>query len=340
MKATPQSTTIGILLAAIVAALAGFLQPVLVILLLVFAGGLFGIFLSGVCRWLSDKTGFSYAVCFLTMVIAGLSTSATGAYSLGVRAIQSVDQLREQLGAAISSAQSRLAQNDWASDRLSKMTPSDGGGVEMLTSLVPGMFEGLQWISWGVTGGFVIFFVGLYASYEPDLYRDGFLRLFPTSKQDNASELLGAIVRSLEKWIVGRLISMSIVGATTAMVMWFLGISLPVTVGLIAAALTFIPNVGPLIAAIPQVLLALQVGSQTVVYVIVFNGLLQVIESYLISPMIQRKEVSLPPILTITAQMLMGVVAGMIGVMVAAPLVVVGMQCVRHIDRGRPSERS
>lgn len=73
-----------------------------------------------------------------------------------------------------------------------------------------------------------------------------------------------------------------------------------ISLGVLAALLTFIPNIGPL-AALPQMLLAVNVGTQTVLYVLLFNVNLQTVESYLITPLVQRHELSLPPILTIAA---------------------------------------
>jgi predicted PurR-regulated permease PerM len=93
-----------------------------------------------------------------------------------------------------------------------------------------------------------------------------------------------------------------------------------VALGVLAGLLTFVPNVGPIVAAVPQALLALQVGAATVVYVIIFNVVLQTIESYLLTPMVQQYEVSLPPALTIFAQLLMAVLVGVIGIIMAAPL--------------------
>jgi predicted PurR-regulated permease PerM len=124
---------------------------------------------------------------------------------------------------------------------------------------------------------------------------------------------------------------MSIVGILTSLGLWLLGVPLPITLGFVAAFLTFIPNLGPLLAAVPQALLALNVGPQTVVYVLIFNLVLQGVESYLFTPIIQRHEVTLPPILTIAAQLLMGVLFGIIGVMMAAPLVVATMVIVQML---------
>ena len=113
---------------------------------------------------------------------------------------------------------------------------------------------------------------------------------------------------------------MAIIGSLTAISLSLLGVPLPISLGIIAALLTFIPNIGPILATIPQALLAVEVGLNTVLYVIVLNVALQTFESYLITPIIQRYTVTLPPVVTIFAQLVMGVIVGIIGIIMAAPL--------------------
>ena len=124
---------------------------------------------------------------------------------------------------------------------------------------------------------------------------------------------------------------MSIIGVCTGLGLWLLGVPLPLSLGVLAVLLTFVPNVGPIIAALPQTLLAMQMSTNTALYVIVFNIALQGAESYLITPMVQRYEVSLPPVLTISAQLLMGLIIGVIGVMMAAPLTIAVMLLVQML---------
>ncbi|WP_372718966.1 AI-2E family transporter, partial [Novipirellula sp.] len=198
-------------------------------------------------------------------------------------------------------------------------------------SAVSSLVGGLRSVGWAMTGAIVIFFVGAYAAYEPRLYCNGLTKLFPKERRGRVSDVLQQLRDALGRWIVGRVMSMTLVGILTAIGLWFLDVPLPITLGVVAALLTFIPNIGPLMAAVPQVLLALNVGTETAIYVIVFNLALQGIESYLITPMIQRHEVTLPPILTIAAQLWMGIIVGVIGIMMAAPLVVVLMVLIQML---------
>src|SRR5690606_30486142 len=110
---------------------------------------------------------------------------------------------------------------------------------------------------------------------------------------------------------------------------WLLGVPLAIPLGVLSAFLTFVPNIGAVVAVVPQALMAWQVSSSTVAFVIVFNVLLQAVESYLITPLIERHQVHLPPALTISMQLLLGATLGVIGVMMAAPLTVAVMLVIQ-----------
>jgi predicted PurR-regulated permease PerM len=87
-----------------------------------------------------------------------------------------------------------------------------------------------------------------------------------------------------------------------------------------AGVLNFIPNIGPWIAAVPAVLIGFLQGPQQALYVALLYLLLQAIDGYLLTPLVDRKSVKLPPVLTITAQVLLGVAFGFIGILLASPL--------------------
>jgi predicted PurR-regulated permease PerM len=87
-----------------------------------------------------------------------------------------------------------------------------------------------------------------------------------------------------------------------------------------AGVLNFIPNIGPWIAAVPAVLIGFLQGPQQAMYVALLYLLLQAIDGYLLTPLVDRKSVKLPPVLTITAQVLLGVAFGFIGILLASPL--------------------
>jgi len=318
-----------VLMLGVILAIANLLVITTSILLLIFAGLIFGVFLNGLSTWTSRKTGLSHNVGYFIVVFAFFVMTVGGVFYLGSQIVERSDQLWVQLQTGMENAVQRWQQHEWASENLPKPQEIEKIVTEQSGQMLPRMMYGIQWIGWGLTGGLMILFVGIYAAYDPALYRDGVLKLVPMDRRDRASDLLTTLQSTLTRWIHARLMSMTIIGVLTAIGLWFLGVPLFGTLGVIAALCTFIPNIGPLLAAVPQLLLAINVGGDTVLYVLIFNIVLEGFESYLITPMIQQHEVSLPPILTICAQLLMSILFGLIGLMMAAPLVVVVMVLVQ-----------
>ena len=328
---TRQMTLLAALLLCVALAMAELFVVSLSVALLIFAGLLFGVFLHALSDWPARHTPVPYRVSYVTVVTLLVLLFVGGVYYMGSQVGQRVDDFASQLRQSIQTADQKISQIEWANRNLPSIEDLQQRLVESTSSVLPKMFQGLQMIGWGITGALVIFFVGLYAAYDPDLYRNGLVKMTSKRNRSRYEEVLGQTRTALGQWLMGRFMSMAVVGIATAIALWILGVPLPLSLGVLAAFLTFIPNIGPLLAAIPQMLLAVNLGTQTVIYVLVFNVALQMVESYLITPMIQRHEVSLPPVLTIASQLIMGVWAGIIGVMMAAPLVVVAMVVIQML---------
>lgn len=314
------------LIVALILATTDLLVIALSVLLLVFAGILFGVFVGGISRWVSHHSPMSYRWSYALVVLLLIAAIAGGSFYMGSQVVQQTAQLRQELQQAQDQFVQWLAQYEsLPSVKEMRKTLTSG------PSVLPGLGKAINWILWGITGVVVIFFVGLYVAFDPHLYTWGIVKLFPKDRRHRATEALDQLRYALSRWIIGRLASMTIIGVITAIGLALLGVPLPVTLGVLAALLTFIPNIGPLLAAVPQALLALNVGTSTVLWVILLNIVLQGVESYLVTPLIQRHEVTLPPALTITAQLLLGATIGVIGIMMAAPLTAAVMLLVQML---------
>lgn len=311
------------------------------VIFLVAAGLLFGVLLHGISDLIRRKFSISYRAAYASTVCVSLLAVALGIFYLGSQVVRRADRFASQVSESTQDVAERLQEYPWWNDLISGSQSWEKVAASKSGQWLPAMFDGLQWASWLATGVLVVLFVGLYAAYEPELYRGGLLKLVPDGRRSQARDLLGRLGFAMRRWLWGRFLSMSMVGILTAIALWILGVPMPVTLGVLAAGLTFIPNIGPLLAAVPQVLLAISLGTQTIVMVILFNLALQGVESYLITPMIQRKEVALPPVLTIAMQLLLGVLFGILGVMLAAPLVVTAMVLAEQllINEGTRPER-
>src|SRR5690606_36802323 len=161
---------------------------------------------------------------------------------------------------------------------------------------------------------------GLYAAVDPGLYQRGVRHLVPKHRRQRADEVLCTLGSTLRWWIVGKLASMAIVGTLIGIGLALLGVKMALLLGIIAALLALVPNFGPVIAAIPAILIAWSQSSQLALYVLVLFVAVEFAESYLVLPLIQREAVDLPPALIIVFIVLMGTLAGALGVLVATPL--------------------
>jgi len=335
-SATAWRIVSALLLFFLVLAVAEVFRTTMGVALLLFAGVLFGIFLNRLARWASDHSALSYRWAYWLVVAAIVASVSTLFYNVGSHLPQQADLLWRQLRSAAENLADRAREYQWAQRYLE----GSADGQAMLTragGILAELFRGMQSMLWAISSLAVIFFVGVYLAFEPELYVAGLLKLVSERYRERAANILDELTSTLSRWILGRLISMALVGIGTAVAMWILGVPLPGTLGVVAGLLTFIPNIGPILAAVPQALLALQVGTETALYVILFNIALQAVESYLFTPLIQKFEVQLPPALTIIVQLFMAVLAGTIGIMMAAPLTAATMVLVRTVYvQGQP----
>ncbi len=153
----------------------------------------------------------------------------------------------------------------------------------------------------------------------------------PPAGRDRADAVLVEITSVLRWWLIGKILSMALVGVLTTLGLWWLDVPLALTFGLIAAALTFIPNFGPVLSVVPPAILALADDPKRALYVGALYLAIQTVESYAVTPLIQRRTVSMPPALTITSQIVLGLLVGGIGVAVATPLTAAAMAVGRML---------
>jgi predicted PurR-regulated permease PerM len=184
----------------------------------------------------------------------------------------------------------------------------------------------------GALGNFFItLLLAVYFASEPRFYTRGFTKLFPVRLRDRVSEVLAATADSLSWWLVGKAASMLFIGLVTWIGLSILGVPLALTLGLIAGLLSFIPNFGPIMSAVPAILLAFIDSPMTALYVAILYVFVQLIESNVVTPLIERKTVELPPGLTIIFQLALAALVGGLGLVLATPLLAVIMVVVEMI---------
>lgn len=173
----------------------------------------------------------------------------------------------------------------------------------------------------GAAANFIIVvFLTITFTFQHELYERGFLTLIPRQARIRAREVLSALRVTLWRWTLGQLISMSVVFVLTLIGLMALRVPLAFTLALFAGIIDFIPNFGPYIGAIPAVLIALLDGPTLMLYVILLYIAVQTVESYVVIPLVQQRMIDLPAAVTVTAQIVLGVLLGPLGLILATPL--------------------
>ena len=300
------------------------------VLLLVFAGVLLAIFLRSLAHWIETRAGWSrgWSLAAVTVALAVLLTGSLWLLAPAVSA--QVDDLSQNLPRTAQRLHDRIDDYRWGQWLIEQSSSPDRFLPERRKMIrqATGIFS----TTIGAFGGLaIILAIGLYLAAEPRLYKEGFLQLVPTARRDRAREVLEALGSTLKWWLWGKLLGMFVIGVLTTLGLMLLGVPLALTLGIVAALLTFIPNIGPILALVPAVLLALVESPTKALYVVGLYFAIQTVESYLITPMVQRRTISMPPALTITAQVAMSMLLGAMGLVLATPLTAAAMVAVRML---------
>jgi predicted PurR-regulated permease PerM len=325
-----QRRVVGILASiAGLAALLWLLSGLLDALLLGFCGLLLAVFLQGAGAWLAARLRLPPAAGIATICVGVVALAAVTVTLAAPAVAKQLDELAQELPKAVDHATSFLQRYAWGRGLLERARDLQelATGRETLERA-----GGFLSTTLGVVAGFVVFlFVGLFVAFDSGLYRRGLLRLVPLDKRERVAEVLTETVHTLRMWLAGKMFAMFVVGLLTWLGLVLLGVPLALTLALFAAAVTFIPNFGPILSAIPAVLLGMLDGPMNALYVGLLYLGIQTVESYMLTPLVQKKTVSLPPALTLFAQVVMGTFAGGLGVVVATPLAAVALVLVKRL---------
>lgn len=299
------------------------------VLLLVFAGILFAVFLSSLADWTSHlfKIKYGWGLGIVCLLIVG--TCVAGSIWVAPDVSKQFEELTKKIPESLDKLRSQVEHFSWAQPLLRESEPKDLlGGNRKILNQATGILSGFLGV---IANAVIIIFIGLYGAAEPGVYKRGFLHLIPLSRRQRYKKVLEETNETLKWWLIGKFISMSIIGILTTIGLWLMDVPLALILGIIAALLTFIPNIGPLLSAVPAVLLGLMDGPMQAVYIAGLYVAIQTVESYLITPLIQRRTVKLPPGLTLGAQVLLGVLFGGVGVAIATPMTAVGLVITKRL---------
>lgn len=296
------------------------------LLLLVFAGVLMSVYFHAGADFLKKKLkmGSPYALILsmtLNIIIIGLFF-----WFVGARLNSQVNELSDKLPQTLEHAKTWLSERPLGEKILNYSTNSLNSGKA--NSTIKSFFSS----TFGILSDlYIVVLLGMFFTASPKIYRKGLIHLIPPKGKATAEKLWDELHQILKNWLKGQIFGFFFIAVLSGLGLWILGMPLVLTLALVAGLLNFIPNFGPLIALIPAVLLGLMQGTNTALWVFGLYTFIQIIQTAVMQPLIQKKMVSVPAALLVFGQVGMGVVAGFWGVLLATPLIAIVMTLVNKL---------
>ena len=313
-----------------VAALLLLLWTARTVLLLGFLAVLLAIFFQGLAEAAGRLSRLPYWIN-VTMVLS--LTAALVAIAAYFRAPAIADQfgtLQEELPQSIDQLRAELRNHSWGRHVLARLpdggqiVSAQGAGLQSATRVFSTTFAAFGHVIF-------VFFTFLFVVFQPRQYRHGIEKLLPARQRYRAGRILDHAWQTLWWWLAARGLAMALVGIVTTVGLLLLDVPLALTLGLIAAFLDFVPNFGPIVAAIPAILLATVQGPEKAIYVALLYLVVQTLEGNIITPIAQKKAIEMPPVIVIASQLALGGALGILGFVLATPLVALAMVLIREL---------
>lgn len=296
------------------------------ILLLVFASVLGAVVLRSLTELIEKPSrlspGWALALAVLLIVILFALLSAL----FGATVHDNVKALIEQLPAAWNAVRSQVGQESWLMNALER------GGQAALTGNMVSRISGFLGTAVDIiTNVVLVVFSALYIAAQPNLYQHGLLKLFPPHDRARMNAALRRCGDALRSWLFGQVIAMVVVGLLTWAGLSLLSVSSSLALGLFAGLAEFVPVLGPIIAAMPALIIAFAQDPKLALWVVALFLIIQQIEGNILQPLLQRKLVALPPAIALFSIIAFAVLFGVVGALLAAPLAVVTLVLVEEL---------
>ena len=292
---------------------------VLEIFLVFFAAILFGVLLSNLSRHVHQLTRLPYKGALAVVVIGLFGLLAAAIYFLAPSLVSQGQELADSLPKALDKLLNHVRTFPLGEQVLSGI-PSPETLFQSKNGIADRLMGIFSTTLSSLVNFLIIVVIGIYLAINPPAMVEGVVKLVPVPKRARAREVLYTIGITLWGWLKGTLLAMVLIGTVTTTGLMIIGVPMALILGIIAGLFEFVPNIGPFIAGLPAILLALLISPVKALWVLGLFVVVQSLEGWILTPLVQKRVIDLPPVLTISAQLLLGVLTGVLGLILAVPL--------------------
>ena len=213
------------------------------------------------------------------------------------------------------------------------MTGQAVSGFGTVTRALGGLFGGLTTLV-------LILIIGIYIVLEPRLYERGIAWMLPRAERSEFYSTCSQMAATMRKLMFGRVVGMVFEGILTWIALAFYGVPMAALLGILTGLLAFIPNLGAFVSGILMVLVGFSGGVEMGLFTIAVYFVIQTFDGYVVVPMIAKKTVDLAPALVLGAQLVMGILFGVLGLFLADPLMAMIKVALERRSRRNEAEES
>lgn len=287
------------------------------VLLMVLAASLIATYFHGLGDIIQRRTRWQRKWAMITSILVSFIVLGALLWFMGTKIQTQIAELSSTLPHTVSTFKAKMGETPVGQKVLESIS---GGDSDKLMATAQ-TFLGT---SFGVLGDvYIILLLGVFFTAGPSLYKNGILLLVPKSKKELGKHIMNRISLSLKGWLKGMMVSIVLITIMITVALSIIGIPVAMVLGLITGLLELVPNLGSLLAMIPGVLLALTISTNTAIVVALVYIVSQTITANIVTPLIQKKIINLPPALTLVSQLIMGALSGALGIILAVPLLAI-----------------
>jgi predicted PurR-regulated permease PerM len=299
------------------------------VLLIIYVSGLFAIGFSPIVRMIERQkllpigsTRFPRWLAILILYLAILGTVALVLFLTFPPLVEQGRALWAKLPDMFERGQQFLLSKGWLKEHLSlwqAVERAPGTGGDAATKVIGAVAN----VAGGIFGFVTILILTFYLLVDAANLRASMLRLFPRRQRERVDAASREVTLKVSAWLGGQLLLAGVIGVTSAVGLWALGVPFYYVLALISAIGEMIPVVGPLLSAIPAIAVAATVSPKTVLFVVIFFILQQQLENHILVPKIMSRQVGVSPVTVIVALLIGGSLLGIVGAILAVPTVAI-----------------
>lgn len=316
-------------------------------LLIVYVSALFALGFSPIVRVIEHQRLGPIAkrmprwLAILILYVAILGTVALVLFLIFPPLVQQGQALWEKKEEFFVQAQQFLISKGWLKEQvtISQAVEAAPGTKSDAVSKVLGAIGN---VAGGIFGVFTILILTFYMLIDSWSLREQALHLFPRRHRARVDAASREAMMKVSAWLGGQLLLAAVIGVTSAIGLWALGVPFFYVLALVSAVGEMVPVVGPILSAIPAIAVASTVSGKTVLFVVIFFLLQQQLENHILVPKIMSRQVGVSAVTVIVSLLIGGSLLGIVGALLAVPtaaiLQVVVSEFISYAPKPEPTK--